>query len=485
MAGCTALGVHDWRLSVLGLLVFLPYSGLLIIAAYPDTGPATLSKDFLFVIPAYVGFAGVQLLRQPNAHVVGFPLGIVLGFVALVVAQLLNPALPSVIVGLIGTKVWLMYIPLAYLGYHLVHTKADLRRVLFVMCAAAVIPAGVGIVEGIIINTARADIVYAWYGSAAGAVTQNFADVGGTTATISRVPSTFSFVAQYYLFTISMVAVTYGYWRGFLTYSQRTAGVGALLFMLVVFAAVLSGARGAILAVPAMVVTMLLLDGISIRALVWLPLVVTTALAGAAAVFGTNVAALISDVWAHGVSELIVNTVQGFQTGLSQTLVGYGPGVDTVAARYGLELFNPYDLIGGVLQESWWVKLVLELGVAGLLVGALMLVTIFTRAISVHRRLRDPQLRSVSAGIVTLIGFVLVFNFKASYLDLDPTNVYFWFLVGILLRLPSLDRGSVDDSAVSSTPPRRPARTRSPLPPRRIGVPMRRPAPRGDRREAR
>jgi len=472
VAGFAGLGLRDWRRSVLGLLVFLPYSGVLIIASYPATGPATLVKDFLFVIPAYLGFAGASLVRRSDEPMVGFPLGVFLLFAGLVVLQLLNPSLPNLVVGLIGTKVWLMYIPMAPLGYHLVRTKADLGRVLFLMCAAAVVPLSIGVVEGIIINTPHADIVYGWYGGAAAAVTQDFANVGGAAgATINRVPSTFSFVAQYYLFTISMIAVVYAYWRGFLSYSQRTAGIGALLFLLVVFAAVLSGARGAIVAAPAMIFVMLMFDGVSIRLMLWVPAVAVAALSFAALVFGTSLTQLLGDVWDHGLAELALNTVQGFHQALTQTLVGLGPGVDTVAARYGLPTFGPYALIGGYLKESWWVKLVLELGLAGLAVGVAMLGTIFARAITLHRRLRDPQLRSVSAAIVTLMAFVLVSNFKASYLDLDPTNVYFWLLVGVLLKLPALDaayRRPADgygrsNRSVKSMPSKVPASSGSPL----------------------
>jgi hypothetical protein len=470
-AGFVWLGIRHWQRSLLGLLAFLPYSGLLIIASYPATGPATLVKDFLFVIPAYLGFAGAFLITHRAKPLVGFPLGVVLLFAGLVVLQLLNPSLPGLVVGLIGTKVWLMYIPMALLGYHLVRTKADLRQVMFLMCAAAVIPLCLGVVEGVIINTPQAGTVYSWYGNAASAVTQGFANVGGPTATINRVPSTFSFVAQYYLFTISMVAIIYAYWRGFLSYSPQTAGIGALLFLLVVFASVLSGARGAIVAVPAMIFVMLLLDGVSLRLVIWLPAVAVAALTGAALVFGTSLAQLVSNVWDHGVAELAVNTVQGFHQALAQTLVGLGPGVDTVAARYGLPTFDPYALIGGSVKESWWVKLVLELGLAGLALGVAMLGTIFVRGVRLHRRLRDPQLRSVSAAIVTLIAFVLVSNFKASYLDLDPTNVYFWLLVGVLLKLPVLDAAyrRPEDGAgkssrsVKSMPLNVPARSRSPV----------------------
>jgi hypothetical protein len=29
---------------------------------------------------------------------------------------------------------------------------------------------------------------------------------------------------------------------------------------------------------------------------------------------------------------------------------------------------------------------------------------------------------------------------KAQYLDMDPMNVYFWLLLGLLFKLPTLDR---------------------------------------------
>lgn len=483
LAAFTTLGMQDWRRSIIGLLVFLPYSGLLIVAAHPDTGPATLAKDFLFVIPAYLGFAGAFLLRRPNVKIRGFPLGLVLVFAGLVVLQLLNPSLPNIVVGLIGAKVWLMYIPMALLGYHLVRTKSHLRRVLFVMCAVAVIPSLVGIIEGILINTGQGDAVYALYGSAAADVTQGFANVGGTSASISRVPSTFSFVTQFYLFTMSMLAVAYAYWRGFLSYSRRTAGIGALLFSLIALAAVLSGARGAILAVPAMIFTMLALDGVNVRVMLGMPIIALAVLSAAATVFGTGTATLLSDVFSHGVDELILNTVTGFQDALSRTLIGLGPGVDTVAARYGLPDFDPYALIGGHVKESWWVKLVLELGIAGLAIGVALLGTILVRGVRLHRRVRDPQLRSVSAAIVALIAFVLVSNFKASYLDLDPTNVYFWLLVGILLKLPSLEARPAEP-AVSAADPHTPRHMRARSSPRRSAAPTRAPRRRADHRVA-
>ena len=67
-----ALGLFNWRRSVYGLLMYLPFSGIPIIAAYPRTALATLAKDVLFVIPAYLGFLGTPQTdeRRVADHIV-------------------------------------------------------------------------------------------------------------------------------------------------------------------------------------------------------------------------------------------------------------------------------------------------------------------------------------------------------------------------------------------------------------------------------
>jgi hypothetical protein len=434
-------GLRDWRFSIYALLVFLPYSGLLIIGAYPSTGPAVLAKDLFFVIPAYLGYGIACLLQRKTAAVPGFPVIVAIALATLVLLQLLNPTLPSLLVGLIGAKVWLMYIPMAFLGYHLIRGRDDLERMLRLIALAAVVPCLIGIIEGVLIAAGHSGAVYSLYGDAAAAVTQDFANVGGTSGDIHRVSSTFSFVGQYYSFTTVMLVAAYAYWRGFLS---RQGGLkpwlGAALFVLVAFAAVLSGARGALFSVPALTITMLLLDGHELRRYWWLPFASVAAVAGAANVFGTTTGRLVSDVAEHSVVEFTIGTVDGFHEGFHRTVLGLGPGVDTQSARYALPQIDPFSVVGGHVFESWWVKSLLELGIVGLAITVALLLGILHRLVSLHRGLRDPSLRAVSSAFLALVVFVIAYNFKGSYLDLDPMNVLFWLFVGVALKLPRLER---------------------------------------------
>lgn len=448
----TLVGVQDWRRSVRGLLLFLPYSGLLIIATYPATGPSALAKDALFVVPAYLGFGAYVLARRADSSP-RLPLGLGTILAAIVLLQMLNPSIPNPAVSVIGAKVWLMYIPMAWLGYHLIQSRDDLEHMLRLMTLAAMVPAVIGIVEGVLVNTGHSDIVYAPYGNAASAVTQGFANVGDGAGTIKRVPSTFSFVGQYYLFTMSMLVVSYAYWRGFLVKrGGLPARLGALAFLIIVLSGLLSGARGAILFVPVVIIVMVGIDrrGLSSWFLIPFVAVVPVALVSST-VFGSSPSALLSTLLEHAKAEFGLNTVQGFQNAFSHTIVGLGTGVDTVSARYALPAFDPFRLVGGRVEESWWVKAVLELGVVGLAAVVVLLGTIMVRALRTFRVLADPQLRTVAAGFVALVAFVLVYNLKGSFLDLDPTNVLFWLFVGILFKLPALEESARTGNAAGST----------------------------------
>lgn len=141
-----ALGLRSWRWSIYALLAYLPVSGIPVLALYPDTRAAVLAKDVLFVMPAYIGFVVNHLANRRRMTVPGAPFALLIGLSVLVIAQMFNPSLPSGLVGAIGAKVWLFYIPLLVLGYHLVRSRSDLSWLLGLMSTTAILPALIGIV---------------------------------------------------------------------------------------------------------------------------------------------------------------------------------------------------------------------------------------------------------------------------------------------------------------------------------------------------
>jgi hypothetical protein len=437
------LGLADWRRSVYGLVAYLPFSGVASVLLYPRTAPAVLAKDFLFVIPAYVGFLVQHVSARRPMSFRGAPIWLLASFAVLVLAQAFNPSLPSAAVAAIGAKVWLFYIPLCFLGYHLVRDRRDLHRILGVLSLAAVIPALVGIAEALLIYAGNGALVYSAYGHAAASVTQEFAEfnlAGG--AVLRRVPSTFAFVAQYFSFTISMVAVTYAWWRGVLA-KTRLAVVGTAVWLLLLLAGFLSGARAAFLFVPLLVIFILVLEGPRARlglARIMAPAVVLVCVA--VVILGSSARAVLVHAWETGLGEFGEIFVNGFRRGFALTLTGLGTGIDTSAARHAFAQSDQFGAVNGFWYESWYVKVLLELGVAGLVIVALLYGKLVITALRRHARLRDPGLRAVSASVLALLIWNVIFNVKAQYMDIDPMNVHFWLLLGLLFKLPALDEGT-------------------------------------------
>jgi hypothetical protein len=441
-AAALFVGLKNWRWSIYGLLCYLPVSGIAILVSYGtsrgERAVALLAKDFVFIIPAYVGFLWYFVKRRRKFWFPGAPL-VLFGLLALIVLiQAFNPDLPNHLVGLIGIKIWLFYIPLFFLGYYLVQSRRQLFTLLGAMGALAIVPAVIGIVEAIMYWSGYSQTVWSAYGGASLAATQNhttFVLPGG--CTISRVPSTFSFFYQYYLFLAAMIAVAYAWWRGGRPAGRQLKFGGALVGLLLV-AVFTSGLRGAFLFIPVLVLLML---GLSWKSANRIPVL---AVGGGLCAFGAL--AVVMGTAVCGVTSHVTKTIgiegpqlgpHGIQSAVHKTWLGLGAGADSTGARYAFPNVTLKTNFG-TLQEPWYIKTYLELGVFGLIIVLALLLTILVRGIQVHRRLRDPRLKVVSAALVALIVLVLLYNAKAQYLDFDPMNVYFWLFAGILMRLPLL-----------------------------------------------
>ncbi|HEX2015484.1 MAG TPA: hypothetical protein VGN69_02235 [Solirubrobacteraceae bacterium] len=440
-----ALGVTNWRWATTGLLVYMPFAGIGTALLYPDTAVATVAKDVLFVLPAYLGFfVAVIGARLP----VSFPKApglLLLVLAGIVLAQTLNPSLPNLVVAAVGLKVWLLYVPLLYLGYHLPRDVGHLERLLGVMTMAAVLPACVGVAEALLVYGGHSASVYSLYGPAAGAMTQEFSRLAVGTGSLLRIPATLASGTQYYVFTTCMVAVAYAWWR---LGGPRKAANWLRLAPCGLFAtaSLLSGARGAFVFLPLLVGVIVVLDRGGRRRLaapVWLG----AGLLVSALVVGTSVGDLLFAATTHGDQQFRDTFVGGVRKALSLTQLGLGTGIDTGASRHVLEAGVLRSLTGGAWQESWWVKALLELGLAGLAVTAAVVGTLLWHTVRSTRGLADHGLRGASAALTAVLIWSAVYGLKAQYLDVDPLNVYFWLFAGLVLRLPALvgdDHGVAD-----------------------------------------
>ena len=93
-------------------------------------------------------------------------------FAAIVLLQVFNPNITKPMIGAIGAKVWLFYIPMIFIGAAAVRGIDDVVRLLRLIVAVAVVPAAVGLIQFSLANVIGYEAaIERFYGAAAEAAT--------------------------------------------------------------------------------------------------------------------------------------------------------------------------------------------------------------------------------------------------------------------------------------------------------------------------
>ena len=422
--------IQRWRWGLFLLFLYVPVSGYITLMMYPAKYPL-LFKDLLFVIPAYLGFALWILsgrrtpLRVPASVVV-----LLSSLAALVVVHVFNPSTLNFLTALIGAKVWLFYLPLVFLGSALIETRDDFTRVCKILTLVSWIPVSVGILQVLLtIANGYVPTMEAFYGPVAASATQGFSrfEFGGS---LFRIPSTFTFVAQYFGYLMFMMVPSYVLIRLGPTAAWRT--FARVSFASIVLAALFSGQRAAFVFLPLQLFLLFAIDR-QPKALFSLVITVPVLSFVGFSVLGISPWMLFDtlDFLLRLYGETVV--YQGLVDAFDKTLLGLGAGMNTGPARHGF---------GGVevapFIENYYAKAVVELGVLGLVILVLLFAAVIFRGFRSIRQIEDRELRSAAAAILAFLITMIVTSLKGWYLDLDPVNVYFWLFAGILFKLPYL-----------------------------------------------
>jgi O-antigen ligase len=122
---------------------------------------------------------------------------------------------------------------------------------------------------------------------------------------------------------------------------------------------------------------------------------------------------------------------------------GLGPAT---AGRKGGELLSRADVNAesaefvGIPLDNYYFRIGLENGWIGLLLFVALLVMVLAMGSRIAWRLRDHRLRWLAATIVACIAAMILGAFSNNYFGYLPLNIWFWFSLGVLMRLPALDR---------------------------------------------
>ena len=430
------------------------------------------AKDFLVLIVYMSFFAAyrrkeVKFFRPPFL----MPLLMVIWFGAL---QIFNPASTSIWYGLMGFKMFFYYVPLIFIGYALLNSEEELRRFFTVNMILVLIIVSLGIAQSILgpsfLNPAHqaADLreLSGLY---------RVSPISGEIA--YRPTSVFVSAGRYADFIMVAWILVLGF-SGYLLLRHKKGRALAFIAIPVTAAgAFLTASRGSFMwgMINAVVTSVAFIWGAPWRqgearrvvrsiqrlamgialGMVLLFYAYPSALESRLAIYKETLlpSSSTSELAHRGWTYPVQNFLGAFDS--ERWPYGYGIGTTSNGSQYVSRIFNVKPV--GVSVESGYGTLVLEMGILGLILWIVMSVAILFSAWKVVKKLKGSPWFPVGFVILWYAFFLLgpaTFGGMAAYEDF-LLNAYFWLLLGMLFRLPTI---SPSGQFAIDTPSTRPAR---------------------------
>jgi hypothetical protein len=358
--------------------------------------------------------------------------------------QLANPRSHALLIGAIGFKALIGYVPLLLCGYYLIRNKQDLWHLNRLFVVVAIVCCGLNFIQYFLLVQGICPGNSVLPPPAATKTTllaRCF--VGGSLLyypekNLLRLPGTFVAPWQWSWFLIANSFFLYAAHLGDPSRRWRWAagaGLGAI-----VVSSFISGQKTAILCVPLILTLLFILNEVKSQQF----LLKLGTIAFSVLLFITNVPLVREQVqlligrWQY--SSPFVFVSKQFKTAIANNihLFGNGLGGATNAAR---------RLGKTVLIETFYAKLLYEVGWLGMLAFLLAIATLIFLAFRLYRSLKQAPMRRLA---LCWWLFLLALGCNTYYypLTVDPVAVYYWFIGGVMLKLPDIEKQSLtaDDS---------------------------------------
>ncbi|MBD2597803.1 hypothetical protein H6G74_26270 [Nostoc spongiaeforme FACHB-130] len=454
------------RQALIGFIIYVPFGGT--ITYYIGNSPILqLAKDS-FYIPAAIALW--QICRQQKLpfvipKAIQIPLYFVLASSLLTLVfinggQQLNPPPAGLFktpvkeipigLGILGLKVFLGYVPLITCAYYLIRDKKDFLRITRLQIILIIICCALGFLQYILLVVGICEGTRNLEGAALFKATLDArcyfggALVYSPSQGIIRLPGTFVAPWQWAWFLIS--STFFAFATGFSDPSifWRLTSLGSLALIFV--NAVISGQRIALALVPTCFVMLLLLTGQIANFKRFIPIGV-----GLALILGIAVVTNPVVVQERLDSFLVRWNASPPQDFIIAQFAENWKNVDTpIGSGLGRATNSARALGETKLVETYYPKVLYEVGIFGVL-GFFALVNVLTfTAFKTYRSIKNRNFRSYGASLWV---FILFISYNTYYypLDVDPVAVYYWFVAGILFKLPILDKQEKEDADPENT----------------------------------
>lgn len=437
-----------YRQALWAFLIYVPFGGTVVYAVAGGNALFQLAKDGFYIPAAITLFQECKRKRQPFLipEKLKLPLIFLLALCVLTLlvvngAQQFAPKKEGqpIILGLMGLKVLLGYLPLISCGYYLIRNKKELLFLTRMHLVLAIICCALGFVQYYFLSSGRCLGTRGMSGEALFKATLEARCLVGGALVFSpevgmiRLPGTFVSPWHWAWFLIANAFMTFA--TAFSDPSPLWRMSGLIGIAGVFVNAVISGQRIALALVPVVLIILLVLTGQLANLKRFIPI------AGGLGVLGAVAAAMFPSIiqervqsfvdrWnASPPTEFIAAQAQS-KAGEQEGIFGAGLGRATNSAR----AFGEVELI-----ETYYPKLIHEIGPLGVLAFLALVTTLTFVTFKAYRSVKEKNLRSFGASFWV---FVLIISYNTYWypLDTDPVCVYYWFFAGVILRLPDIDK---------------------------------------------
>jgi hypothetical protein len=468
LGGCViAVAIlRNWRTGFYLFLTWLLFEDLA--RKFLGNGTALFfGKDVLVALTYVSLIVGIRQGREKTFRP-PFLLPLLL-FVWLATIQIFNQNSPSIVYGLLGFKLYFLYIPLMFVGYSLIGNDEDLRKFLVVNALLAIIISTLGIVQAIVGNSFLNPATLAPELEDLG----NLDKVTPLSGQVLSLPtSVFVSAGRYSLYLISAMILTLGTVGYLLLQSKRSRKPVLVAVGLVGGAVFFSGSRGAVVYATASILVL----GVGflwgapwrqrqahriVKALRRSVIMAALGLSAVLLIFPGEAASRIAfyaETLLPNSSAYEVNT-RSWDYPINNLLsvfdgphwvFGNGTGTASLGTQYVGKLIGQRPSQIGV--EEGYGSLIVEMGIIAPFLWILWTAALLYQSWKVVRQLRGTRFFPIALAILWY-AFLLLYPF--TFAGLAPyqnyvNNAFLWLFLGVLFRLPDLLAVTPASAAVPS-----------------------------------
>lgn len=455
---------REWQVGIQALLVVLIIEGAVRKWFLPSASELVyFYKDFLMVVIVISYLTNGRRLPLLVKHELKAFTVIVIAFALYAIASISNAGLPHPLVGVLGVKAYLLYVPLAYLVPRSFTSKVKLVAFLKWYLVIALFVGALSAMQFVESDSASALNRYAWDEETTGATgmempVANFQDSVGTSYV--RVTGSFSYLSGLAIYLPTMFALLLGLisQRSILSLPKGFKWIYHVALGIVVTTSFMTGSRGAVLnlGVIALVFYGLTSKKDLLRRLRQIAVGAVLIGIGLTLFFPKAYDALYTralgseDEITEGRGRIDEIFTLPFREASYAGAFGYGVGATQNATPVLMSKLN-LPFVGEKIPigyEAESGRVMLELGVFGYALHLLMRITIIVTLLYACRSIRDVESKSLAVAAVAALIFPLIVGGAVTQ---HTQNVYQWFLIGIPLAMFNAEktaRNSVRASAV-------------------------------------